>query len=254
MTDPVIVTEEDGVLIVAINRPEVKNAVNLAVAEAIAAAMDRLDAQSDLRTGIICGNGGTFCTGMDLKAFLRGELPRVDGRGFGGLTESPPRKPLIAAVEGYALAGGFELALTCDLIVAANSAQFGLPEAKRGLVARAGGLLRLPRQLPYRIAMELALTGDFFPASEAYRLGLVNRLVATGSALDEAKALARRIAENGPLAVLASKRVIAESRDWPTTEMFARQQKIADPVFNSADAREGAAAFAEKRRPQWQGA
>lgn len=253
MNDEVIVEIADGIQIITINRPQARNAATLAVAEGIAAALDELDRSDDLRVAIITGAGGTFCAGMDLKAFLRGERPRIEGRGFAGLTEAPPKKPLIAAVEGYALAGGFEIVLACDLAVAAENAQFGLPEVKRGLAAAAGGLIRLPRQMPIRIAMELALTGEMMSAVRAYAYGLINRVTPPGQALEEALKLAHAIAANGPLALMASKRVMNESRDWEASEMFARQRVITDPVFASADAQEGAAAFAQKRIPVWQG-
>jgi enoyl-CoA hydratase len=250
---PAVLTEVRGpVLIITMNRPEAKNAANFALAQGVAAALDRLDADDSLTVGIITGAGGTFCSGMDLKGFLRGERPSIPGRGFAGLTEAPPRKPLIAAVDGYALAGGMEVALTCDLIVANRNAKFGIPEVKRGLAAAAGGLVRMPRQLPYRIAMEYALTGDFFSAERAYELGLVNRLT-DGPALDGALELAAAIGANGPLAVKASKQVIVESRLWSESEGWAKQQEIVAGVFTSEDAREGAAAFAEKRAPVWKG-
>lgn len=248
-----VLTEVRGnVLIITINRPEAKNAATKAVAEGIAAALDRLDAEDDLRVGVITGAGGTFCSGMDLKGFLRGESPIVAGRGFAGLTEKGPRKPLIAAVDGYALAGGMEVAMSCDLIVANDKAQFGIPETKRGLAAAAGGLMRLPRQIPSRIAMELALTGDFISAARAYELGFVNRLV-EGAALDGALELAARISDNGPLAVQVSKQVILQSPLWSDEEMWKKQGELVAPVFVSSDAREGAAAFAEKRKPNWTG-
>jgi len=253
MTEEVLVRHEDGIAIITINRPEQRNAVNRAVSYGVCAAVDELDARDDLRVGILTGAGGTFCSGMDLKAFLRGEVTRVEGRGILGIAVTPPRKPLIAAVEGYALAGGFEVALACDLLVAARNAQFGLPEVKRGLAAAAGGLLRLPRLIPPRIAMEIALTGDMVSAERLDRYGLVNELVEPGQALEAAKRLARRIIANAPLSVAASKRVIVESRDWPTAEMFARQQEITGPVLASRDAKEGAAAFAERRAPRWRG-
>jgi enoyl-CoA hydratase len=253
MTSEVLVDSSDGILTITINRPEARNAMTLAAATAIAAALDELDARDDLRIGILTGAGGTFCAGMDLKGFLRGERPSIPGRGFGGLTRKPPRKPLIAAVEGYALAGGFEMVLACDMVVASESAQFGVPEVKRGLAATAGGLVRLPKQLPYRIALELALTGDMFPARRAYEYGLVNRLVPAGQAIEEAKRLAATIAGNGPLSVAASKRVIVESQDWSSDEMWDRQAALTEHVFTSQDAREGSAAFAEKRKPVWQG-
>jgi len=253
MTSEVLVESGDGILTITINRPQAKNAMTLAASTAIAAALDELDARDDLRIGILTGAGGTFCAGMDLKAFLRGERPSIPGRGFGGFTQRQPRKPLIAAVEGYALAGGFELVLACDLVVASEAAQFGVPEVKRGLAAGAGGLLRLPRQMPYRIALELALTGDMFPARRAYEYGLVNRLVPAGQALEEARRLAQTIAANGPLSVAASKQVVVQSQDWSSAEMWDKQAALIDHVFTSQDAREGAAAFAEKRKPVWQG-
>ncbi|WP_322033856.1 crotonase/enoyl-CoA hydratase family protein [Paraburkholderia sp. J76] len=253
MSDELLIEYRDGIQILTINRPEARNACTKAVAEAIAAALDELEQRDDLRLAIITGAGGTFCAGMDLKGFLKGERPSLPGRGFAGLTQAPPHKPLIAAVEGYALAGGFEVVLASDLVVAANNAQFGLPEVKRGLCAAAGGLLRLQQQLPERIAMELVLTGDMFGAQRAFEFGLVNRLTAPGEALAGAIELARKIVANGPLAVAASKRVMRESRDWSSAEMFARQREITDPVFASADAREGAAAFAEKRKAVWRG-
>jgi enoyl-CoA hydratase len=248
-----VLTEvEDGILIVTINRPEAKNAMNKAAAEAISAAMDRLEADDSLRCAILTGAGGTFCSGMDLKGFLRGESPSIPGRGFGGLSQWTPKKPVIAAVDGYALAGGMELALSCDLIVANSASKFGIPEAKRGLAAAAGGLIKLPRQIPPRIAMELALTGDFIDAARAYELGFINRIV-DGPAIEGAKELARRVAENGPLALIASKAIVRESHEWSDAEMWDKQAVHIAPVFTSSDAREGASAFAEKRKPIWQG-
>ncbi|MBU6187912.1 MAG: crotonase/enoyl-CoA hydratase family protein [Betaproteobacteria bacterium] len=249
----VLVEHDDGLVIITINRPEAKNAVNRAVSYGVCAAVDELDARDDLRVGILTGAGGTFCSGMDLKAFLRGEVTRVEGRGILGIALTPPKKPLIAAVEGYALAGGFEAMLACDLAVAARDARFGIPEVKRGLAAAAGGLLRLPRLIPQRVAMELALTGDMIDAEQALRVGLINRMTEPGEALAEARRLARRIIANAPLAVAASKRVIVEQRDWPIAEMFERQQAITGGLLGSEDAREGATAFAEKRSPVWKG-
>jgi len=249
----VLVEHEDGIVVITINRASQRNAVNRAVSYGVCAAVDELDARDDLRVGILTGAGGTFCAGMDLKAFLRGEVTRVEGRGIMGIAVTPPKKPLIAAVEGYALAGGFEAVLACDLLVAARNAQFGLPEAKRGLAAAAGGLLRLPRLIPHRIAMELALTGDTISAERLERFGLVNALVEPGEALAEAKRLARRIIANAPMSIAASKRVIVEQRDWSIAEMWARQQDITGPVLASEDAREGAAAFAERRPAVWRG-
>ena len=253
MSDEVLVAYEDGIVVITINRPDQRNAVNRAVSYGVCAAVDELDARPDLRVGILTGAGGTFCAGMDLKAFLRGEVTRVEGRGILGIAMTPPKKPLIAAVEGYALAGGFEAVLACDLLVAARNAQFGLPEAKRGLAAAAGGLLRLPRYIPQRIAMEIALTGDMVSAERLDRYGLINELVKPGEALAAAKRLARRIIANAPLSIAASKRVIVESREWTLEEMFARQQEITGPVNASRDAKEGAAAFADRRAPNWRG-
>ena len=253
MTDEVLVEHEDGLVIVTINRPEQRNAVNRAVSYAVCAALDEMDRNPAFRVGILTGAGGNFCAGMDLKAFLRGEVTRVEGRGILGIARTPPLKPLIAAVEGYCLAGGFESMLCCDLAVVARNAQFGLPEAKRGLAAAAGGLMRLPRLLPQRIAMEMALTGDFYSAERLAAYGLFNAVVEPGEALHEARQLARRIIANAPLSVAASKRVIVEQRDWPTDQMFERQEPITAPVLASEDAREGAAAFAQRRPPQWRG-
>ncbi|MBB6121042.1 crotonase/enoyl-CoA hydratase family protein [Nocardiopsis algeriensis] len=253
MSDEVLYTAEDGVAVITINRPEAKNAVNAAVAAKIAEALDDLDSRKDLTVGILTGAGGTFCAGMDLKAFMKGEVPMVEGRGFGGFAEAPPKKPLIAAVEGYALAGGFEAVLACDLVVAAENARFGIPEVKRGLVAGAGGLLRLQHRIPRNLAMEFALTGDFVDAPRMADLGLVNRVTAPGGALEGARELAARITANGPLAVRVSKEIITSSDDWSTAEMWDRQNELAGPVFVSQDAMEGAAAFAEKRAPVWKG-
>lgn len=251
-TAPVLTEVRGNILIITLNRPEAKNAANRALAEGVAAALDRLDVDDSLFVGIITGAGGTFCSGMDLKAFLQGERPVVEGRGFAGITQAPPKKPVIAAVDGYALAGGMEITLACDMTVANRDAKFGIPEVKRGLVAGAGAVLRLPRVIPPRIAMELALTGEHLTAQRAYELGVVNRLT-DGPALDAAIELAETIAANGPLAVAASKRIIAESRLWTDEEMWDKQGAIIMPVFMSEDAREGAAAFAQKRKPEWKG-
>jgi enoyl-CoA hydratase len=211
----VLVTADQEVMIITINRPAAKNAITMAVAQGIAAALDELDARDDLAVGVITGSGGTFCAGMDLKCFIDGQLPCVDGRGFAGIVESSASKPLIAAVEGYALAGGFEIALACDLITAGAGARFGIPEVKRGLVAAAGGLMRLPDRIPPNVAMELALTGNFLDADRAHALGLVNHLAGNGGALTAALDLARTISANGPLAVRSSKKIMTESRGWP---------------------------------------
>jgi enoyl-CoA hydratase len=253
MADEVQVEFSGRVTIITINRPQARNAINHAVSAAVAQALDDLDERDDLTVGIITGAGGTFSSGMDLKAFLAGENVTVPGRGLAGLTQRPPAKPLIAAVEGWALAGGCEIALACDLIVAADDAKFGIPEVRRGLVAGAGGLVRLPRRIPAGIAMELALTGDPLPAADAHRLGLVNKLTAPGQALAGALALAERIAANGPLAVAATKQIVGQQFDWQLAEVWEKQEPIMRPAFQSKDAREGALAFAEKRAPVWQG-
>ena len=251
--DPVLTERRDGVLLITLNRPEARNAVNLAVSEGVAAALDELDADDELRVGVITGAGGTFSAGMDLKAFVRGERPHTESRGSGGIVQKPPRKPLIAAVEGFAVALGFEIVLACDLIVAGRDARFGIPEVKRSLVAMAGGLIRLPKRIPYHLAMELALTGDFIDAERAAQVGIVNRLAEPGGAVDAAVELAGELARNGPLALAASKEIVAKAQDWTEEEAWTKQGEIAGPVFVSEDAREGATAFAEKREPVWKG-
>ncbi len=253
MSDEVLTSAEGGVLTITLNRPEAKNAINLALAKKLSAALDELDSNDDLRVAVLTGAGGSFCAGMDLKAFVTGELPVIEGRGLGGMTEHRTKKPVIAAVEGYALAGGLELAISCDLIVAADNAMFGIPEVKRGLAAAAGGLVKLPKQIPSRIAMELALTGDFISARRAYELGLINRVAEQGAALEEARKLADTIAANGPLAVAASLKAVSSAHDWTSDVMFEKQNEITLPVLTSEDAVEGATAFAEKRAPQWKG-
>ncbi|WP_029089548.1 crotonase/enoyl-CoA hydratase family protein [Brevibacterium album] len=249
-----VLTEVRGnVLVITLNRPQAKNAANAAMAQQMVAALDRLESDDSLYVGVITGAGGTFCSGMDLKGFVRGERPSIPGRGFLGLTEGRIAKPLIAAVEGYALAGGFETMLACDLVVAAETAKFGVPEVKRGLVAAAGGVVTLPKRTHRAVAMEMALTGDIYPATFGKENGFVNTIVGEGGALDGALELAQRIAKNGPLAVRVSKQLIVESQDWTDEEKFAKQAPIVDPVFTSADAKEGATAFAEKREPNWTG-
>jgi len=247
----VMVERRGAVLVMTIDRPAQRNAVNRAVSLALAKALDTLDADPTLRVGIVTGAGGNFCSGMDLKAFVDGERPELEGRGFAGVTEKPPEKPLIAAVEGYALAGGCELALACDLIVAGDTAMFGLPEVSRGLVAGSGGLVRLRERIPPAIALEYALTGARMGAATAHRWGLVNRLAPPGSALEAALALANEIAANAPLSVIASKRIMAAAPDWPLDQRWDLQRDMVETVLASADAQEGARAFAEKRAPVW---
>jgi enoyl-CoA hydratase len=249
----VLTERRDKVLVITINRPDQRNAVNAAVAAGIAHGLDELDGDDGLAVGVITGAGKGFCAGMDLKAFVTGERPWFEDRGFAGITQRAAAKPLIAAVEGFAVAGGLEVALACDLIVAAKGARLGIPEVKRSLVAAGGGLLRLPRVLPRNVAMELALTGDPIAAERAYELGMVNRLAEAGHALDTALELAAQIAVNAPLGLIGSKRILNESLDWPDSEFFERQQPISGPIFDSEDAKEGATAFSEKRAPVWQG-
>ncbi len=254
MSELVKVEIIDRVMVITVNRPEARNAINFETAHEMAKAFSQLDSNNDVVLGVLTGAGNTFSSGMDLKAFASsGQRPLVEGRGFGGLCEKPPAKPLIAAVEGYALAGGCELALACDLIVAASNANFGLPETKRGLVPSSGGMLRLPQRIPHHIAMEVILTGEMLSAQRAYDHGLVNRLVEPGQALEGALALARIIAQNGPLAVQTAKKIVMESKDWRQADMFDLQRPRVAHIFSSADAKEGATAFAEKRQPVWQG-
>ena len=253
-TEPVVLTETAGnVLVITLNRPAARNAATAQMAQDMARILDEFEADDELFVAVLTGAGQTFCSGMDLKAFLRGERPSIPGRGFLALTEAPPSKPIIAAVEGYALAGGFETMLACDLVVAAETAKFGIPEVKRGLVAAAGGLVTLPERTHRAVAVEMALTGDIYPAEFGQRNGFVNWITGAGEALDGALELAQKIAANGPLAVRVSKQIITESADWPSADKFSRQRVLSDPVFESSDAKEGAAAFAEKRDPQWTG-
>jgi len=250
---PALVETRGAIIVVTINRPEARNAVDGAVARAIGEAMDRLDAADGLAVGVITGAGGGFCAGMDLKSFVAGQRPYWGDRGFAGLCERPPTKPLIAAIEGFAVAGGLEIALACDLLVAARGARLGIPEVKRGLAAGAGGLWRLPRRIPAGEAAAMALTGDLITAERGHQLGLVNVLSEPGAALDTALELAARIAANAPLALAATKRVLNAQLDWPTDEVWRRQRELLEPVARSQDAREGALAFAEKREPKWRG-
>ncbi|WP_280263683.1 crotonase/enoyl-CoA hydratase family protein [Nocardia wallacei] len=250
---PVLVERRGPITIITVNRPEVRNAIDLAAAQGIERALDAFDADPAAQVAILTGAGGYFSAGMDLKAAARGEVPMTEGRGPLGITAKPPRKPLIAAVEGPALAGGCELALSADLVVAASDSSFGIPEVKRGLVAVGGGVLRLAQRLPRALAMELALTGDPITAARAAEIGLVNQLAEPGGALDAALELAQRIAVNAPLSIAASKRIIDESPDWPTGEAFTRQGEVAGGALSSQDAAEGVLAFAQKRAPVWKG-
>jgi len=252
-TELVLTERHDGVLTITINRPAQRNAVNRDVALAVASALDLLDSDPALSVGVLTGAGGTFSAGMDLKAFANGQTPILPGRGFGGITQAVVRKPLIAAVEGWALGGGFEMALACDLIVAAQDAKFGLPEVKRGLIAGEGGVIRLPQRIPYHVALTVLLTGEPLTAVDAKQYGLVSELTATGAALAEAHDLARRIAANAPLALARVKEVLRETQGLSDTEAFKRQARSASSLLDSEDAHEGALAFAEKRAPVWRG-
>jgi enoyl-CoA hydratase len=252
--EPVLTERRGNVLLIILNRPQVRNAVNGALAAGVAAALEQLDEDDGLSVGVLTGAGGFFSAGMDLGAFVRGESSWFGDRGFAGITQRASRKPLIAAIEGFALAGGMEIALACDLIVAAKGAKLGIPEAKRSLVAAGGALLRLPRRMPYHVVMELALTGDPLPAERFHELGVVNRLADPGSAVDVALELAGQLAANGPLALTASKQILQEQFDWSSSEMWEKQGEITAPVFASEDAKEGSSAFKEKRAPVWRGA
>jgi len=243
-------TERIGsTLLITIDRPQARNAVNAAVAAGLAAALDELESDPTLRAGVLTGAENTFSAGMDLKAALKGESPEIPGRGFGGLTEAELSKPLIAAVEGFAMGGGFELALGCDLIVAGEDARFGLPEVKRGLIAAGGGVIRLPKRIPHHLAMEFLLTGEPVTGRRAGELGLVNRVTPNGDAAAVALQLAEKLAENAPLALAAVKKIVRGSE----AEAFAVQREETKKLMQSADVREGMTAFAERRAPKWTG-
>lgn len=253
-TQAVRTEERDGgICVITIDRPHARNAVDGATARALAAAIDTLEARDDLVVGILTGAGGVFSAGMDLKAFARGDTPVIEGRGFGGITRTDIKTPLIAAVEGYALGGGTEMALACDMIVAARDATFGQTEVHYGIVPPEGGMVRLPERIPRNIALELLLTGDPLPAARAEQLGLVNHLTEPGEALTQALELAHRIARNAPLAITAVKRVLNERTAFRDTDALREQDPYVTPVLASMDAKEGARAFAEKRSPHWQG-
>jgi enoyl-CoA hydratase len=248
---PVLTERRGSVLLITLNRPEVRNAVNAALAAGVAGALEELDGDDGLSAGVLTGAGGFFCAGMDLGAFVKGESAWFGDRGFAGITQRASRKPLIAAIEGFAVAGGMEIALSCDLIVAARGAKMGIPEAKRSLVAAGGALLRMPRRMPYHVVMELALTGDVLPAERFHDFGLVNRIAEPGAAVAIALELAATLANNGPLALIATKRILQEQFDWSSEEMWEKQGAISGPVFASEDAKEGSSAFKEKREPVW---
>lgn len=249
-----LLRQRDGhVEVLTINRPQARNAINLATANALSEALDECASDDEVSVVILTGaEDKAFSAGMDLKAFAQGEFPATE-KGFGGLTERNFPKPLICAANGSAFAGGFEMLLSCDLVVAADHAVFGIPEAQRGLIAGAGGLIRLPRRIARAIALEMALTGEPLSAQRAYEVGLVNRVVPLADVLPTAMALAQRICDNAPLAVRTSKRVVLEAMDLDEGEAWAVNNAAFAVIAASADALEGAIAFAEKRPPRWQG-
>jgi enoyl-CoA hydratase len=245
-----ILTETHGrVRVITLNRPEAKNSVNTALAQSLVAAIDELDSDAGLTAGVLTGADGGFSAGMDLKAFAKEGMPK----GFDQFLRNGSQKPLIAAVEGFALAGGLEIALTCDLIVAAKGVKLGIPEVNKGLFAAGGGLFRLPERVPYGVAMEMALTSDPILAEQAHELGLVARLAEPGKAAEVALALAERIAQNAPLAVAASKQIVRQTRGLTEEDAWTLQSPHAAKVFTSQDAKEGPRAFSEKRPPTWAG-
>jgi enoyl-CoA hydratase len=253
-TSSVLLYEKrEHILVLTLNRPEAKNAFNAELSTALSDALDRFEEDVELRACVLTGAGGSFSAGMDLKALLRGEKSFTKKRGGFGMMTTPPQKPIIAAIEGYAVAGGLELALCCDLIVATTASKLGLPEVKRGLVAVGGGLFRLPRRIPYHVVMELALTGETQPAERFLQLGLVNKVVPEGQALTAAIELAQRIAHNGPLATAATKQILAKAHEWSDEEAWREQRSIATRALTSKDAIEGSRAFAEKRPPVFRG-
>ncbi len=255
-SEPLVITEQRGyVQIMTLNRPEAMNAFNTALSEALAQTLEEFDADDSVRVGVLTGAGRAFSAGMDLKQFASGGLdamPLASDRGFGGITERACQKPLVAAVEGVAFAGGLEVALSCDLIVASEGTRLGIPEVGVGLFAGAGALLRLPRQLPYSLAMEMALTADPITAEVAHQHGMVNRVCPKGESVAVAVELAERIARNAPKGVRASKQILQEVLGVSEADFWEFQRPFMADVFGSEDAIEGATAFAEKRDPNWQ--
>lgn len=249
-----IQTERRGqIFIITINRPEARNSFNLEAAIQMNKAIDEFENDPNLFVGILTGAEGIFSSGQDLKAAANGEMAITDERGGFGIFAKPPTKPIIAAVEGYAIAGGFELCLSCDLIVAAKDAKFGLPEVNHNLVAIGGGLFRLPKRMPYHLVMELALMGDMRSAEQFYEYGVINQLVDKGGALEAALGIANKLLENGPTALFATKEIIQRSYEWTEEEAWTKQMPIANKALESEDKDEGLRAFAEKRKPIWKG-
>jgi len=249
MADEILTETHGRVRVLTLNRPEARNSVNSALGEALTAAIAELDEDDALTAGVLTGAGGGFSAGMDLKAFATEGPPK----GFNEFLQGGAQKPLIAAVEGFALAGGLEIALACDLIVAARGVKLGIPEVNKGLFAAGGGLFRLPNRVPYGVAMEMALTSDPILAEEAKEWGLVARLAEPGQAAAVALELAERIARNAPLAVAASKQIIRQTRGLTEKDSWVMQAPQMARVFTSEDAKEGPRAFAEKRAPKWTG-
>ena len=248
--EAVLVERRDRVMVITLNRPEAMNAINGALSHGLLNAVRELDADDSLTAGIITGAGRAFCAGMDLKAFARGE----DIGPLGTFIREGAEKPLIAAVEGFALAGGCEIALACDLIVASKGSKIGIREVKVGLFAAAGGVFRLPARVGYARAMEMAIAGEPITAEQAMDAGMLSELTEQGGALDAAIGWAERVAENAPLAVAASKQLIrAAGQGIDENSLWEMQIPLQKKVFSSNDAKEGPAAFAEKRAPNWTG-
>jgi enoyl-CoA hydratase len=248
----VLVERRGTVLVLTLNRPQAYNAFDRAQSVQLSEALDLLEEDGSLKAVVITGAEGRFCAGTDLKAAARNESVDVPPRGYYGMLRQPPAKPTICAVEGYALGGGWELTMAADLTVAAESAQFGLPEVKRGLIASGGALHRLPRRVPFHVAMDLLLTGRTIGAAEAARLGLVARVVAPGTALEAAVDLAGEIGDGGPRAVESTKRAVLRSLDLDEAAGWELVEELADRIRGSAEMEEGVAAFVEKRTPRWE--